>query len=118
MRTNRYPASNCGHTRLNGRLRLDRGGAGHQCHGWPRWSSALGAMEHGGQVLLALNGAEGKGILTQGSITVGWAPRWLTAAAGFVLLLGSVHGSSKGPPVKVRAPTRMTASPRAHRGLQ
>jgi hypothetical protein len=49
---------------------------------------------------------------------VGWAPRWLATAVGFVLLLDSVHGFSNGPAVKVRAPTGATASPRARRGLQ
>jgi hypothetical protein len=48
----------------------------------------------------------------------GWAPRWLTAAVGFILLLGLVHSFSNGPPTKVRAPTGATASPRARRGLQ
>jgi hypothetical protein len=48
----------------------------------------------------------------------GWDPRRLVAAVGFFLLLGSVHGFSNGPPVKVRAPTGVAASPRAHRGLQ
>jgi hypothetical protein len=27
------------------------------------------------------NGAEGKGILSRGSLTVGWVPRWLAAVA-------------------------------------
>jgi hypothetical protein len=29
--------------------------------------------------LLVQNGAEGKGILTRGSLMAGWVPRWLTA---------------------------------------
>jgi hypothetical protein len=49
---------------------------------------------------------------------VGWAPRRLAAAVGFILLLGSVHGFTNGPPAKVWAPTGVVASPRAHRGLQ
>jgi hypothetical protein len=49
---------------------------------------------------------------------VGWAPRRLTEAVGFVLLLGSVHAFSNGPLVKERAPTAVAASPRARRGLQ
>jgi hypothetical protein len=48
----------------------------------------------------------------------GWAPRRLAMAVGFVLLLGSVHSFSNGPPTKVRAPTGAVASPRARRGLQ
>jgi hypothetical protein len=48
----------------------------------------------------------------------GWAPRRLAMAVGFVLLLGSVHNFSNGPPTKVRAPTGAAASPRARRGLQ
>jgi hypothetical protein len=47
---------------------------------------------------------------------VGWAPRRLTEAVGFVLL-GSVHAFSNGPLVKERAPTAVAAS-RARRGLQ
>jgi hypothetical protein len=82
------------------------------CHGrWqPRQSFASGTMEHGSYGFLALNGVEGKGILSQGSLMAGWAPRWLTEA-GFVLLLGSVHGFSNVPPAKVRAPTGAAASP-------
>jgi hypothetical protein len=49
---------------------------------------------------------------------VGWAPSRLTAVTGFILLLGSIHDCSNGPPMKVRAPTRAVASPRARRGLQ
>jgi hypothetical protein len=30
---------------------------------------------------LVQNGAEGKGILTRGTLTAGWVPRWLTAVA-------------------------------------
>jgi hypothetical protein len=48
----------------------------------------------------------------------GWAPRRLTAVAGFILLLGSVHDFSNGPSAKVRAPTGVAASPRARRGHQ
>jgi hypothetical protein len=48
----------------------------------------------------------------------GGAPRHLTVAAGFVLLLGLVHDFSNGPSMKVRAPTGVMGSPRAHRGLQ
>jgi hypothetical protein len=49
---------------------------------------------------------------------VSWAPRWLAAEAGFVLLLSTVHGFSNGPPAKVMAPTGAATSPRARRGLQ
>jgi hypothetical protein len=41
----------------------------------------------------------------------GWAPRRLTAAAGFIFLLGSVHNLSNGPPAKERARTGAAASP-------
>jgi hypothetical protein len=66
-------------------------------------------MEHSGLGFLAL---------TRGSLTVGWAPRRLIVAVGFVLLLGSVHDFSNGPPMEVRAPTGAVASPRGRRGLQ
>jgi hypothetical protein len=115
MRPKGYPISKHGRTRLNGRLRLYRGGAAP----WPA-SPEFRSGRYGARRLygfLALNRAEGKGILTWGTLTVGWAPRQLTTSACFVLL-GSVHGFSNGPPVKVRAPTGAAASPQARRGLQ
>jgi hypothetical protein len=45
------------------------------------------------------NGAEGKGILTQGSLTVGWVPKWLAVAGTLLHSFGSARGASKASPV-------------------
>jgi hypothetical protein len=45
------------------------------------WSLPLSTPGLGDLGFLVQNGVEGKGILIQGSLTAGWDPRWLTAAA-------------------------------------
>jgi hypothetical protein len=46
-----------------------------------RRSSPPSAPGLGNLGFLVQNGAEGKGILTRGSLTAGWVPRWFTAAS-------------------------------------
>jgi hypothetical protein len=48
---------------------------------------------------LVQNGAEGKGILTRGSLTAGWVPRWLAAVGTLLHSFGSARGASKASPV-------------------
>jgi hypothetical protein len=62
---------------------------------WPHRSSALGAMGHDGLGCLALNGVEGKGILTRGSLTAGQAPRRLMAVESLLQDFGSACDTSK-----------------------
>jgi hypothetical protein len=99
-------------------------GRGGTMHGDAPWvataSPELRSGRYGARQLgfISSKWSEGKGILTLGFLTMGWAPRRLTVEAGFIHLLGSVHGFYNGPPTKVREPTGAAASPRAHWGLQ
>jgi hypothetical protein len=45
------------------------------------------------------NGAEGKRILTRGSLTAGWVPRQLAVVGTLLHSFGSVRGASKASPV-------------------
>jgi hypothetical protein len=101
MRLKGYPASNRDRTRLNGRLRLDREEGGRRAMATDRAhrSSPSGALELSSLGVRAQNGAEGKGILTRGSLAAGWVPGRLTAAGTLLLSFGSVQGNSKASSV-------------------
>jgi hypothetical protein len=58
-------------------------------------SSPLSGPGLGGLGFLVQNGVEGKGILTRGSLTAGWVPRWLTAVETLLHSFGSARGASK-----------------------
>jgi hypothetical protein len=62
-------------------------------------ASPLGAPGLSGLGFLAQNEAKGKGILTRGSLTSGWVPRWLAAIGTLLHSFSSVHGTSKSSPV-------------------
>jgi hypothetical protein len=93
------------------------GSARQRCQ-WSRRSSGPGTTGHSDSGPLDQNRAESTGILTQGSLTAGWAPRRLVAMAGLVLLLGSMCDFSNSPLMTNRPPVGVGASPRAHRLLQ
>jgi hypothetical protein len=63
------------------------------------WSLPPSALGLGGLGFLVQNGAEGKRILTRGSLMVGWVPRWLTAVGTLLHSFGSTRGASKASPV-------------------
>jgi hypothetical protein len=58
-------------------------------------SSPPNAPGFGDLGFLVQNGAEGRGLLTRGSLTAGWVPRWLTAVGTLLHSFGSVQGASK-----------------------
>jgi hypothetical protein len=124
MSPRRYPTSNRGRTWLNGRLRLDRGGAAVALPismAAPWLTLPEFRFGHYGAWRLGFSSSKRsrrQGDPYPGSLMVGWAPRWLMEVASFIHLLSSVHGFSNGPPVKVSEPTGAVASPWARRGLQ
>jgi hypothetical protein len=71
------------------------------CHGRhsssPELASELTGL--GDLGFLVQNGEEDKGILTRGSLTAGWVPRWLTAVGTLLHSFGSAGGASKVSPV-------------------
>jgi hypothetical protein len=48
---------------------------------------------------LVQNGAEGKRILTRGSLTAGWVPRWLAVVGTLLHSFDSTWGASMACPV-------------------
>jgi hypothetical protein len=63
---------------------------GRACQSSPPGIPGLGGLD-----FLVQNGAEGKGILTQGSLMAGWVSRRLTAAETLLHSFGSAWGASK-----------------------
>jgi hypothetical protein len=63
------------------------------------WSPPLSTPGLGDLRFLVQYGAEGKGILARGSMTVGWVPRWLASAGTLLRSFGSAWGASKASPV-------------------
>jgi hypothetical protein len=61
-------------------------------------SSPPSAPRLGDLGFLVQNGVEGKGILTRGSLTVSWVPRWLAAVGTLLHSFGSAWGASKASP--------------------
>jgi hypothetical protein len=62
-------------------------------------SSPPNASGLGDLGFLVQNRAEGKGILTRGSLTAGWVPRWLAAVGTLLHSFGSARGASKMSPM-------------------
>jgi hypothetical protein len=61
---------------------------------WPSNAPGLGDLG-----FLVQNSGEGKGILSQGSLMVGWVPIWLAAVGTLLHSFGSTRGVSKASPV-------------------
>jgi hypothetical protein len=66
---------------------------------WPPVELASKRTGLGDLGFLDQNGAEGKGILTRGSLTAGWVPRQLAAVGTLLHSFGLVRGASKASPV-------------------
>jgi hypothetical protein len=68
--------------------------ASRACRSSPQNAPRLGDLG-----FLVQNRAEGKGILTRGSLTASWVPRWLTTVGTLLHSFGSVRGDSKASQV-------------------